>query len=237
MVSSIFTRWVIITKIFSRTFSSLKRNSHSQFSLPSNPWKPLIFLLHLWICQFWTFHIRKSYNMWSFVSGFFHSACSPVSSTCSLYQNFIPFFYCCFIAPSCLTLSDPMDMRLPCPSPSPRAYLNSCPSSQWYHPTITSSAFPFSSCPQSFPPSGSFLMSWLFTLGSRQSIGASTSASVLPMNIQNWFPLGLTNLITLQSKGLSRVFSNTTVQKHQFFGTQPSLWSNSHIYTWILEKP
>ena len=112
--------------------------------------------------------------------------------------------------------------RLPCPSPTPGAYSNSCPSSQWCHPAISSSVVPFSSCLQSFPESGSFPMSQFFTSGS-QSIGVSASASVLPMNIQDWFPLGLTGWISLQSKGLSRVFSNTTLQKHQFFGTQLSL--------------
>ena len=95
--------------------------------------------------------------------------------------------------------------------------------------------FPFSSCPQSFPTSWSFLMNWLFTSGG-QSIGVSAAASVLPMVIQDWFSLGWTGWISLQSKGLSRAFSNTTVQKHQFFGTQPFVWSNSHIYTWLLEK-
>ena len=124
--------------------------------------------------------------------------------------------------------------RLSCPSPSPGACSNSCPLSQWCHPTISSSLIPFS-CHQSFPASGSFLMSQPFTSGG-QSIGALASASVLPMNIQDWFPLELTGLI-LQSKGPSRVFSNTTVQKHQFFGSQPSLWSSSHIHTWLLEKP
>ena len=99
-----------------------------------------------------------------------------------------------------------------------------------------SSVIPFSFCLQSFPASGSFLTSWLF-ISDGQSSGASASASILLMNIQNWFPLGLTGLISLQSKGLSRVFSNTTVQKHQFLGIQPSLWSNSHIHTWLLEKP
>ena len=123
--------------------------------------------------------------------------------------------------------------RLPCPSPTPRACSNSCPSSWWCHPTISSSVIPFSSCLQSFPASGSFPMSQFFTSGD-QSIGAS--ASVLPMNIQDWFPLGLTGWISLQSKGLWRVFSNTTVQKHQFFSTQLSLWSNSNIHTWVLEK-
>ena len=112
--------------------------------------------------------------------------------------------------------------RLPCPSSSPQACSNLCPLSQWCHPTISSSVIPFSCCLQSFPASGSFLMSWLFAAGG-QSIGVSASASVLPMNIQDWFPLGLTGLISLQSKGLSRVFSNTTVEKHQFFSTQPSL--------------
>ena len=126
--------------------------------------------------------------------------------------------------------------RLPCPSPTPRACSNSCPLSPWCHATISSSVVPFSSCLQSFPASGSFLISQFFASGG-QSIGALASASVLPMNIQGWFPLGLTSFISLQSKGLSRVFSNTTVQKHPFFGTQLSLWSNSHIHTWLLEKP
>ena len=113
---------------------------------------------------------------------------------------------------------------------------NLCPFSQWCHPTISSSVAHFSSCPQSFRALESFPMNWVFTSGGR-SIGASASASILPMNIQGWFPLGLTGLISLQSKGLSRVFSSTTISKHQFFGTQPSLWSNSHICIWLLEKP
>ena len=123
----------------------------------------------------------------------------------------------------------------PCPSPTPEACSNSCPLSQWCHPTISSSVVPFSSCLQSFPASRSFQKSQFFTSGG-QSIGASASASVLPINIQDWFPLGRTSLLSLQSKGLSRVFSNITVQKHQFFGTQLSLWSNSHIHAWLLEK-
>ena len=112
--------------------------------------------------------------------------------------------------------------RLPCPSPTPGACSNSCALSQWCHPTISSSVVPFSSCPQSFPASGSFLISHYFASGG-QIIGVSASASILPMNIQDWFPLGWTGWISLQSKGLSRVFSNTTVQNHQFFGTQLSL--------------
>ena len=126
--------------------------------------------------------------------------------------------------------------RLPCPSPTLGTSSNSCPLSQWCHPTISSSVLPFSSCLQSFPALGSFPMSQFFSSGG-QSIGVSVLASVLPMNIQDWFPLGWTGWISLQSKGLSRILCNTIVQKHQFFGTQLSLWSNSHIHTWLLEKP
>ena len=133
-----------------------------------------------------------------------------------------------FLSPVFLQLHELQHARLPCPSPSPRACSNSCPLSQWYHPTVSSSVIPFSSYNQSFPASGSFPMSQLFPSGD-QSIEASFLASVLPVNIQGWFPLGLTGLISLLSKGLSRVFSNTTCQKHQFFGAQPSLWPNSHI--------
>ena len=124
--------------------------------------------------------------------------------------------------------------RLACPSLSPGVCSNSCPLSWWCHPTISSCVTLFS-CPQSFPALGSFLKSWLFALGGH-CIGASDLASVLPMNIQRCFPLGLTSLISLLSKGPSRVFSSTKVQKHPFSGSQPSLWSNSHISTWLLEK-
>ena len=126
-------------------------------------------------------------------------------------------------------------IKLPCPSLSPGVCSNSCPLSWWCHPTISSSVALFSSCPQSFPASESFPVSQLFKSGG-QIIGASALASVLPMNIQGWFPLGLTVSISLQSKELSRVFSSNTVWKHQFFGAQPSLWSNSHIHSWLLEK-
>ena len=125
--------------------------------------------------------------------------------------------------------------RPPCPSSTSGVFPNSCPLSWWCHPTISSSVIPFSSHPQSFPASGSFQMSQLFTSGG-QKIGVSASTSVLPTNIQDWFPLGWTGWISLESKGLSRVFSNTTVQKHQFFNTQFSLYSNSHIHIWLLEK-
>ena len=128
-------------------------------------------------------------------------------------------------------------IRPPCPSPTPRVHPNSCPLTQWCHPTISSSVVPFSSCSQFFPASGSFQMSQLFASGG-QSVGVLASTSVPPLNTQGWSPLGWTGWISLQSKGLSRVFSNTTDRKHQFFGTQPFLYkSHSHIHTWPLEKP
>ena len=149
--------------------------------------------------------------------------------TCTTFSQF-----------SCLVVSDSLQphglqhTRLPCPSPTPGAYSNSCPSSQWCHSTISSSVSSFF-CIQSFPASRSFSIYWLFS-SDGQSVGASASASVLQMNIQGSFLLGLIDLIFLQSQWLSRVCSNTTVQKYQFFGAQPSLWSSSHIHTWLLEK-
>ena len=143
---------------------------------------------------------------------------------------------------SCSIVSDSLrphglqHARPPCPSQTPRVHSNSCPSSRWCHPAISSSVVPFSSCPQSLPVSESFPVSQLFAWGG-QSIVVSASASVLPVNTQDWSPLGWTGLISLQSKGLLRVFSNTTVQKHQFFSAQLSSQSNSHIHTWPLEKP
>ena len=144
---------------------------------------------------------------------------------------------CCSAAWLCLTLQPYILQHASplCPSPSPRVCPSSWPLNQWCHPNISSSVVPFSSCLQSIPASGSFPLSQPFTSGG-QSIGVSALASVLPMNIQDWYPLGLTGWISLQSKGLSRVFSNTTVQNHQFFDAQPSLWSKSHIHTWILGK-
>ena len=141
---------------------------------------------------------------------------------------------------SCSVVSDSLQpnelqhTRPPCPPTTPRVYPNTCPSSCWCHPAISSSVVPFSFCPQSFPASGSFPMSQLFAWGG-ESIGVSALTSVLPMNIQDWSPLGWTGWISLQSKGLSRIFSNTTVQKHQFFGAQLSL-GPTHIHTWPLEK-
>ena len=125
--------------------------------------------------------------------------------------------------------------RPPCPSPTPGVHPNSCPSSRWCYPAISSSVVPFSSCLQSLPASEPFPMSQLFAWGD-QSTGVSALASVLPKNTRDWSPSEWTGWISLQSKGLSRVFSNTTVQKHQFFNTQLSSQSNSHIHTWLLEK-
>ena len=143
--------------------------------------------------------------------------------------------YCrCSVAQSCPTLCDPIDSSTP-----GFPVLHHFPELvklMWCHPTILSSVIPFSSCLHYFPASGPFLMSQ-FSASGGHSIGAAASASVFSMNIQDWFPLGLTGLISLRSKGFSRVFSNTTVQKHEFFGAQPSLWYNSDICTWLLEKP
>ena len=129
----------------------------------------------------------------------------------------------------------PQHTRPPCSSPSPRVYPNSCPLIQWCHPAISFSVIPFSSCPQSFLASGSFQMSQVFTWCG-QSTGVSALASFLPKKSQGWSPSEWTGWISLHYKELSRVFSNTTVQKHQFFGAQLSLQSNSHIHTWPLEK-
>ena len=131
---------------------------------------------------------------------------------------------------------EPQHARPPCPSPTSGVHSNSCPMNWWCHPVISSSVVPFSSCFQSLPASESFPISQLFTWGG-QTMGVSALASVLPMNTQDWSPLGWTGWISLQSKGLSRVFSNTTVQKHQFFSGQLSSQFKSHIHTWPLEKP
>ena len=144
--------------------------------------------------------------------------------------------FSCSVMSDSLRPHEPHHARPPCPSPTPRVHPNPCPLIRWFHPTISSSIFPFSSCPRSFPASGSFQMSQLFASGD-QIFGVSASISVLPMSTQDWSPLGWTGWISLQSKGLSRVFSNTTVQKNQFFGAKLSLQSNSHIHTWPLVKP
>ena len=173
----------------------------------------------------------------------FHLKCIPLGAKfyqilCSLCPWYLWYLFCWVVKIiyyllrivsaqwlSCVwpfRLHEPQHARPRCPSPTPRVHPNPCPSSRWCHPTILSYIVPFSSCPQSLPASGFFQISQLFASGG-QSIGVSASASVLPMNIQDWSPLGWTSWIFLQSKGLSRVFSNITVQKHQFFGAQLSL--------------
>ena len=159
----------------------------------------------------------------------------------SSFINFLGLYYhisqfSCSVVSDSLRPHDSQHARPPCSSQTPGVYSNPCPSSQWCHPAISFSVVPFSSSPQSLPASGSFPMSQFFTSGG-QSIGVSASASVLPMDIQDWSTLGWTGWSSLQSKGLSRVSSNTTVQKHQFFATQLSSPSNSHIHTRPLEKP
>ena len=144
-------------------------------------------------------------------------------------------FHCSVVSDS-LQPHESQHARPPYPSPTPGVYPNSCPSSQWCHPTISSSVIPFSSCPQTLPASESFPMSQLFTWDG-QSTGVSALASVLPKKSQGWSPSEWTGWISLQSRGLSQVFSNTTVQKHQFFSAQPSSQSNSPIHTWPQEKP
>ena len=153
-----------------------------------------------------------------------------------VYVILMLLLFSCSVLSSSLQPHGLQHARPPCPSPAPRVYSNSCPLSQWFHPTIASSVVPFSSCLQYFSTSESFQMSQFFTSGG-QSTGVSASTSVLPMNIQDWFPWRWTSWICWQSKGLSRVFSNTTVQKHQFFSAQLSSHSNSHIHTWLLGKP
>ena len=143
-------------------------------------------------------------------------------NTISLHTSQNHCQFSCSVVSDSLRPHGPQHARPPCPSPTPSAYSNSCSSNWWWHPTISSSVVPFSSCPQSFPASGSFQKSQLFA-SDGQSIRVAALASLLPVNIQDWFPLGWTGCISLQSKGFSRVFSNTTVQKHQFFGSQLSV--------------
>ena len=169
------------------------------------------------------------------------SFCELSDTILAVYGNLIQNHRISSVQFSCSVVFDSLrphelqHARPPCPSPSPGVHSDSHPSSPWCHPAISSSVVPFSSCPQSLPASESFPMSQLFTWGG-QSTGASALASVLPKNTQGWSPSEWTGWISLQSKGLSRVFSNTTVQKHQFFGIQLSSQSNSHLHTWPQEK-
>ena len=183
-------------------------------------------------CSYLNFQTKKLKH-----SGFFNLKSSWLtgSRTCIQTQPTMLLLFSLSVVSSSLWPHGLQHARLPCPSLSPRVCSNSCPLNRLCHPTIWSTVIPFS-WPQSFPESESFPMDRLFASGG-QSIGASAPASVLPMNIQGWFPLGSTGLIPLQYKGLSRVFFNATVQKHQFFSTQSFLLSSSHTHTWLLEKP
>ena len=184
-------------------------------------------------------HINYSQYFWSFSLARKHYwAYYQLDTTDWLYYPETNLYCCCSVHSVMFNSASQwlQHTRLPCHWPSPRVFSDSCPLSPWCHPTIPSSVTPFSSCPQSFPASGSFPMSQPFASGG-QIIGDSALASFLPMNTQNWSPLGWTGWISLLSKWLSRVFSNTTVQKHQFFGAQLSSQSNSHIHTWPQEKP
>ena len=162
--------------------------------------------------------------------------CRALNFLSNLFIEFSSVQFSCSVVSNSLRPHESQHARHPCPSPTPGVHSDSRPSSRWCHPAISSSVVPFSPCPQSLPASESLPMSQLFTWGG-QSIGVSALASFLPKNTQDWSPSEWTAWISLQSKGLSRVFSNTTVQKHQFFGAQLSSQSNSHIHTWPLEKP
>ena len=169
-------------------------------------------------------------------SCYFIQFCLWTESFIHLHVKNVSVQFSCSVVSDSLRHHELQHARPPCPSPTPGVHSDSGPSSRGCHPAISSFVVPFSSCPQSLPASESFPMSQLFAWGG-QSIGVSASAPVLPMNTQDWSPLEWTCWISLQSKGLSRVFSNTTVQNHQFFGAQLSLQSNFHIHTWPLEKP
>ena len=172
------------------------------------------------------------YNYLFYTCIYTHLFINPVYLS---YRKFTSVQFSRSIVSDSLRHHESQHARPPCPSPTPGVHSDSRPSNQWCHPAISSSVVPFSSCPQSLPASGAFPTSQLFTWGG-QSTGVSALASFLPKKSQGWSPSEWTGWISLQSKGLSRVFSNTTVQKHQFFSAQPSSQSNSHIHTWQ-EKP
>ena len=221
-----FYRWMcfINTHIFISTSLSNVICLFSNLML----WNPLALVGHVT-------HTHTIYNFWNFLHSFkishiFHSLRKRLEIGDTAVQ------FSSSVMSNSLRPHESQHTRPCCPSSTPGVHPNLCASSQWCHPAISSSVIPFSSCPQSLPASGSFPMSQLFTWGG-QSSGVLASASVLPMNTQDWSPSGWTGWISLQSKGLSRVFSNTTVQKHQFFSTQLSSQSNSYIHIWPLEKP
>ena len=199
--------------------------------------KAMVFPVVMYGCESWIFMWNLSIlKHWQPIQdlelGFWVLLCRSYAT--EVWAHSVQF--CRSVVSNSLQPHELQHARSPCPSPTPGVHPNPCPLSQWCHPAISSSVIPFSSFPQSLPASESFPMSQLFAWGG-QSIRVSPLASVLPMNTQDWSPLGWTGWISLQSKGLSRVFSNTTVQKHQFFGAHLSSQSNSHIHTWPLEKP
>ena len=227
-----------------KTWKDIWTPSHSHQFSPQPPPLPLRHCLHSLFLQNgaseWLLtNLGHHYTvLMSLCYRYYHSPCGTI-----LVSPFLLLCLCCYsvllFSHSVMSLCNPMDCStpdVPCPSPSPGACSNSCPLSQWCHPTIWSSVVHLILLlPSVFPSIRVFFNELLFVSGG-QSIGTSPSASVLPMNIQDWFSLGLLVVLALQGT-LSRVFFNTTIQKHQFFGTQPSLWSSSNIHTWLLEKP
>ena len=211
-----------------KSYSVLQRQGKCQVS--GQTWGVSILLAPWAACRPWwgSFH-------WENEVSFLHQCHEWCEDECIYVHCLFPLssvqFSCSLLSDS-LRPHEPQYARPSCPSPTPRVHPNLCPLCRWCHPTISSSVILFSYCFQSFPASGSFQMSQLSTSGG-QSIGVSASTSVPPMNTQDWSPLGWTGWISLQSKELSRVFSNTTVQKHQFFSAQLSLQSKSHIHTWL----
>ena len=240
---SSFTEIVLTYLLFSRqtVSDSLRPYRLQSFWLPCHPLSPRLCSNSLplsWWCYLtisslaapssFAFNLSQHQGLFQWVGSFTSGgqsigASAPVSVLpMNIRVDFLSVQFSCSVVSDSLQPHEPQHARPLCPSPTPRVHPNPCPLSWWCHPTISSSVVPFSSCPQSFPASRSFQMSQLFASGG-QSIGVSASTSVLPTNTQDWSPLGWTGWISLQSKGLSGVFSYTTVQKHQFFGAQLSL--------------
>ena len=220
----VFFSWIRTACVQDFTSFCLWKNTdmHNWMSLIQNTLSFFSRSKWLFIFHFQLFFFRGSY---------INHKCKKMIAFKSLVSQFS-----CSVVSDSLQSHESQHTRPPCPSPTPRVHSNSRPLSRWCHPAISSSVIPFSSCPQSLPASESFPMSQLFAWGG-QSTRVSALASFLPKNTQDWSPVKWTGWISLQSKGLSRVFSNTTVQKHRIFGAQPSSQSNSHIHTWPQEKP
>ena len=211
---------------------------HERTGMVLNLWKPNTYISQVetqWV-QLLKIHVIKTNFQKNFmiIRGSIKKNYPKLRNKTKKWLSSVQFS--CSVVSNSLWPHEPQHASPPCQLPTAGVYPNPGPLSQWCHPSISSSVIPFSSCPQSFSATGSFKMSQLFTWGA-QTTGVSASRSVLPMNSQDWSPLGWTGWISLQSKGLSRAFSNTTVQKHQFFIARLSSQSNSHIHTWLLEKP